>query len=212
MNRLSRIMPLLLLPAITLAMAPGCESEVQDAGHPAVTSAAAGRVELDTTAYTPRRIDNGQSTFEFVGAKLTGDHTGGFGTWNGTAYFEANELKAVEVIINAGSIFADADRLTGHLRSPDFFDVEQYPDIRFVGHTIEAGGEGGTHTVTGNLTMRGVTRQISFPVTVSQEGDLVRADSAFTINRFDWGIEYPGKPDDLIREQVLVRFNLVSES
>jgi polyisoprenoid-binding protein YceI len=80
----------------------------------------------------------------------------------------------------------------------------------FVSTAIEAGAKDpkakdATHTVTGNLTLHGVTKSISFPAKITVSGDNATLDSQFFINRKDFGIMYPGKPNDLIRDEVVIK-------
>jgi polyisoprenoid-binding protein YceI len=62
--------------------------------------------------------------------------------------------------------------------------------------------------VTGNLTLHGITKSISFPATITVAGDTVNADATFSINRKDFSINYPGKVDDVIRDDVLVKLTI----
>src|SRR5690606_18049800 len=111
--------------------------------------------------------------------------------------------------IDTASLVADAEKLTGHLKSEDFFDVERFPTARFVSTSIQKGGEGeSTHTVTGNLTLRDVTKSIAFPAKIEAEGDEVEVEAEFAINRRDFGIVYPGMPDDLIKDDVLIKLDV----
>ncbi len=163
-------------------------------------AAAAGTVDIDTA----------NSKIEFVGAKVTGDHTGGFNTWNGTATLgEDGNLSGLEFTVDTTSVYSDNEKLTGHLKSPDFFDVAKYPKATFKTTKIETlEGEGGTHTITGDMDLRGVKKTISFPATVKKEGDKITANTEFTLKRFDFGIEYKGQADDLIKDEVLMKINL----
>jgi polyisoprenoid-binding protein YceI len=104
------------------------------------------------------------------------------------------------------SIWTDTDRLTGHLKSPDFFDVEKFPVSTFSVTAIE--GTGPTNKITGNLEMHGVTKAISFPAAVQVADDAVTVKAVFAINRKQWNINYPGKPNDLIRDNVVVKLDL----
>jgi len=63
----------------------------------------------------------------------------------------------------------------------------------------------GQATVTGNLELHGVKKSIRFPATFTVEGGVVKANAEFSINRRDFGLVYPGMPDDLIRDDVLIR-------
>ena len=156
-------------------------------------------------------ISGDASKVEFTGAKVTGSHDGGFREFAGTIDFDpaTPTNSTIEVTIQTASLFTDSDRLTGHLKSDDFFDVENMPTAVFRSTAIAAGGEGdATHTITGELTLHGVTKSISFPATVSVSDAEVAATSEFAINRQDFGITYPGMPDDLIRDEVVVRLDL----
>ena len=59
-----------------------------------------------------------------------------------------------------------------------------------------------THLVSGNLTLKGVTKNIEFPARITVSGNSAEAIAKFNIDRKDWGIVYPGKPDDLIRDAI----------
>jgi polyisoprenoid-binding protein YceI len=121
----------------------------------------------------------------------------------------AAEKSSVTVDIDAGSITSDTEKLTGHLKSADFFDVVRFPKATFASTAVKAGGDrGATHTITGNLTLHGVTKAITFPATVRIAGDEVSVDSDFAINRKDFAINYPGKQDDLIRDDVVIRLSI----
>ena len=156
-------------------------------------------------------FSNANSKIAFVGAKVTGKHDGSFGTFAGTVQVVDNaiERSSVSVEIDAASIAVDQEKLTGHLKSPDFFDVAQFPQVRFTSTNIVAGGaDGATHTVTGNLEMHGVTKTITFPATLRVSGNAAEGDASFGINRKDWNIVYPGMPDDLIKDEVLLTLTI----
>jgi polyisoprenoid-binding protein YceI len=66
---------------------------------------------------------------------------------------------------------------------------------------------GATHTVTGDLELRGVKKSITYPATIKVTGDAVSLDSEFAINRKDFRITYAGRADDLIRDEVVLRLS-----
>ena len=182
---------------------PGPAAQANSASKPAIL------VEPSTggTAITP---DN--ATIGFVGSKVTGSHNGGFKVFKGTFEVVPTKLESSKITaeIDTNSIFTDNDRLTNHLKSPEFFDVAKFPTSTFVSTAIEAGGKDpkakdATHTVTGNLTLHGVTKSISFPAKIAVSGDKATLDSEFFINRKDFGITYPGKANDLIRDEVVIK-------
>ena len=69
-----------------------------------------------------------------------------------------------------------------------------------------------SYTVTGNLTLHGVTKSVTFPATVSHSDDIAKIEAKFDINRFDWDISFPGKKDDLIRKEVILDFKLEAKT
>lgn len=152
-------------------------------------------------------IHPSNSKIEFVGAKVTRSHEGGFTDFAGTVELaEPVEQSLVDLTIQTASLYADEEKLTKHLKSPDFFDVEKFPTATFTSTRIEKTAQG--HAVTGNLTLRGVTKQISFPATINASEGQVSADAEFSINRKDFGIDYPGMADDLIRDLVVIKLKL----
>ena len=149
------------------------------------------------------------SQVKFIGSKITGSHHGGFKTFTG--YFTLKDGAPVgndhKVVIDMKSTFADDEKLTGHLKSPDFFDVEKFPQSTFDVTAITKGSDS-AYTVSGNFTLHGKSKNISFPATVSQTGDTVKIDARFNINRKDFDIVYAGKADDLIRDEVVIELDL----
>jgi polyisoprenoid-binding protein YceI len=178
-------------------------ASVSEAVTPAPAASSTGAVKLT--------FSNDGSKLDFVGAKVTGKHDGSFEVFSGTIdWVEANpEKSTVKVEIDTSSIRADVPKLTGHLKTPDLLDVEKYPKATFESTSVKAGGEGGaTHTITGNFTLHGVTKSIAFPAKVTGRADGADIDAEFAINRKDFGITYPGMPDDLIRDEVLIKLQI----
>lgn len=182
-------------PAATVTETPAAEPA------PAVETA-----ETEANVYT----FSDTSTIEFVGSKVTGSHEGGFKSFEGTMEVAEDDFSttAVRVEIDMNSLWSDNDNLTGHLKSADFFGVEEHPTASFETTSV-ASNEDGTYTVTGNLDLHGVTKSISFPATLAKtEAGTYTAQAEFSIKRFDFDIVYPGKAEDLIRDDVLIKLNL----
>jgi polyisoprenoid-binding protein YceI len=150
------------------------------------------------------------SKIEFVASKVTGSHNGSFGDFSGEVDFNGTpEQSRVSINIKSDSITTDTPDLTKHLKTADFFDVAQFPDAKFVSTTIKAGGEGGaSHTVTGNLTMHGVTKAVTFPATINVTPDVATVESTFSINRRDFNLNYPGAPNNAIRDNVVLTLHV----
>ncbi|MBN8248198.1 MAG: YceI family protein [Verrucomicrobia bacterium] len=147
------------------------------------------------------------STLGFTGSKVTGSHSGGFTNFAGTFRIAEGKLAgAPELKIAMRSTWSDNEKLTGHLTSPDFFDVAQYPVSTFTVTSVEPAG--GRHTVSGNLNLHGVTKGVTFPAEVTVSPEAVGLKAEFAINRRDFNINFPGMPNDLIRDQVVLKLDI----
>jgi polyisoprenoid-binding protein YceI len=163
-----------------------------------VTVLTAGLVSAAASAadYT---IDLSHSSVNFTAGHLGFSKTvGRFNEFEGT-FTDTAGSETVALNITANSIdsnHADRDK---HLRSPDFFDVKQYPYISF--KSTEFTGA----TLTGELTMHGQTQSVVLDVTVIGEGEdpwggyRKGYQATGTLNRSEWGITYfiPGVPDEI---------------
>src|SRR5690606_13546971 len=148
-----------------------------------------------------------ESVIGFIGSKVTGSHVGGFRNFDGTIQVAEGRIVGTPTIrINMDSLWAANPQLEKHLKSEDFFDVERHPTATFTATVIRPDGEG--HSITGNLDLHGVTRSISFPADVEVTADSVTLKAEFAINRKDFEINYPGKPDDLIRDLVVIKLDV----
>jgi polyisoprenoid-binding protein YceI len=158
-------------------------------------------------------IDTARSDINWKAAKVTKAHDGGFGTFEGTLTVDDSDITGAKIMIESQSIWSDSERLTGHLKSNDFFVVDSFPTATFEASSfqpISGDTSGATHSVTGNLAMRGNTKSVTFPAKVEISGNEVKAYADFTINRKDWGIIYPGAPDDLIEDEVRIIFDITA--
>jgi polyisoprenoid-binding protein YceI len=149
------------------------------------------------------------STIGFIGSKVTGSHEGGFKKFTGHFVLENGKPVAGHFTIQMNSTWSDAEKLTGHLLSADFFDVENHPETTFEVSAFTEKPDG-QWELSGNLTLHGVTKNITFPAQVTNDDTTVKIDAEFDINRKDFGIVYPGRPDDLIRDNVVIKFALVA--
>lgn len=201
-----------------LAIAPLCFALLACDSNPAegkpvatVNEAVQAAPAASSTGAVKLTFSNAGSKVDYVGAKVTRKHDGSFGVFSGTIdWVDASpEKSAVKVEIDTASITADDPKLTSHLKTPDLLDVEKYPKASFESTSIKVGGEGGaSHTITGNFTLHGVTKSITFPAKVSGQADAVDVDAEFAINRKDFGVVYPGMPDDLIKDDVLIKLQI----
>ena len=176
----------------------------------AVTGEAAQVASPQNAQGQKYQITPQNSKIDFVGSKVTGSENGSFGNFSGQVdYTGAPENSRVNITINMNSVTTQSAGLDKHLKTADFFDVEKYPQAAFVSTAIKPGGENGaTHTVTGNLTMHGVTKAITFPATIAVTPDTATVDSSFSVNRKDFGINYAGAADNLIRDDVVLTLHI----
>jgi polyisoprenoid-binding protein YceI len=175
---------------------------VQPSAAPSTNALAAGR------SYS---CSEAGSKLEFVGAKITGKNQGSFGTFHGTIVVPEGDVTrgSVTLEVETASLSTDIPKLTEHLKSADFLDVERFPKAVFRSTAVEAGKDpGATHRITGELTLHGVTKTLRFPATIRASEQAVDVQSEFSFNRKDFGVVYPGKPDDLISDDVLLKLEL----
>jgi polyisoprenoid-binding protein YceI len=190
------------------------------AGDPASNKSKAVTSEKTNSQTATARQSKGEglpitpenSKVEFTGSKVTGKHEGGFKQFSGNIDLvnDKPEESQVAIDIEMNSVFTDADGLTKHLQTGDFFEVEKYPKSSFVSTKIvpDTAKGANNYTVTGDLEMHGQTRSISFPSLITVNPNEVGVESEFAINRKDFGIVYAGKADDLIRDDVVIKLNL----
>ena len=192
----------------TLLALTACSDPADQTTDAAVTEAApiatATATAGSTYQFTPA------STIGFVGSKVTGSHDGGFKDFTGYFIIESGNPVAGEFTIVMDSIWSDSENLTGHLKAPDFFDVENHPTAKFEVSAFTKKSET-EYELSGNLTLRGTTKNITFPTQVAVDGQSVHVTAEFDINRQDFGVAYPGKKDDLIRDAVIIKFDLMAE-
>jgi polyisoprenoid-binding protein YceI len=192
-------MPVVALAAL-VAAAPIAPALAQG---PTATPAAA------RTGLRAHEIDRAHSEINFTASSRLLDAHGFFDKWEAEVALnpDALETSTVRLVIDASSINTRIERRDTHLKSPDFFDVAKYPTITFVSKSItKTSATAGT--LTGDLTLRGVTKTIAIPVSmVFYEGGRGRFRGQFQIDRKDYGISYDSKVNP-IADTVDVQFNM----
>jgi len=198
---LPRLAMLFALPAVGLLT--GCSDP---ADKVAKTTATEAKPTAKPSPTARENLVRAESTIGFVGSKVTGSHNGGFKKFAGKVSVADGKVASSEIKIAMASTWADNDRVTGHLKSPDFFDAAKFPTSTFTLTSVEPSGA--QKTVTGNLDLHGVTRSITFPADIQIADDAVTVKAQFAINRKDFNINYPGKPNDLIRDNVVLKLDV----
>lgn len=148
------------------------------------------------------------SKVSWMGKKITGKHEGSFGIFGGIIEVVGGDVtkSRVRAEIDMTSLTTEPEKLVGHLKSADFFAVDQFPRATFVSTGIQKEGTG--YLVNGNLTLHGVTRALSFPANITLSDAEVTVNADFAINRKEFGVVYPGKPDDLIADDVALKLEI----
>ena len=147
-------------------------------------------LHADTFAIDPSHSEVGFQIRHFVSQAR-----GRFNEFSGTVDMDPKNLPAssVDFKIKAASIDTNQPDRDKHLRSPEFFDVEKFPEITFKSKSIKATGKD-TYDVTGTLTMHGVSKDITLPVTYLGQVKDPRGNThagfstGITLNRKDYGI------------------------
>lgn len=181
-------------------------------GEKAETTEAAATASAEGTELA---VNTAASSVEWHGKKVTGQHHGDVQIKDGTLTVQDGKLTGGKVVIDLNTINdKDLDgefkgKLEGHLKSEDFFDVANHPEATLEITDVKDGAEAGTIVVSANLTIRGITKNITFNANVAEATDTsFKANADFNIEREDWNVSYAGKPDDLISKQINFKINL----
>ncbi|MBS1616516.1 MAG: YceI family protein [Bacteroidetes bacterium] len=186
-------------------------------------------VKIEASSGHQYQADLNQSRVEWTGSKPIGKHHGSFNLQTGSLSLQDGNITGGLFVMDMNSLnVLDEDtngifKLSGHLMSNDFFDVAAYPTARFEISSVTPGVtassdelvmKDATHTVTGNLTLKGVTKSISFPARISVEHNQVMAQANFNIDRTNWGLVYGNDKslgDKFIRPTVNIGLQLVAQ-
>lgn len=215
----------LLLLTIGAAFFASCQSD------PKADNAQTGEAQQVTapaggTAY---KADLAQSRVEWTGTKPVGQHHGSMNLKDGSLTVDNGTITGGAFTIDMSTLkvldkdTAGTTKLAGHLSSADFFDVSKHPTATFELTSIKPGIEptdgkelvmkDATHTATGNLTLKGVTKSVTFPAKIALNDNMATADANFNIDRTQWGLVYGNDQslgDKFIRPTVNIQLHLVA--
>lgn len=163
---------------------------------------------------TELNVNTSDSKVIWTGKKITATHHGEIQLKSGSVHIEGDKISGGLFIIDMNTI-DDQDlegewkgKLEGHLKGEDFFDVAKFPEAKLEITQVEGNGVG-VHKASANLTIKDVTKNVTFDVNVTEiSEDSFKATADFNIERADWGIVYPGKPDDLISAEMNFKVDL----
>jgi polyisoprenoid-binding protein YceI len=186
-------------------------------------------IPVAATVHDPAKMPGGLYTLDgnhahalfFINHLGFSEYTGGFNDISGELVFKPGHLtdSKVNVTIKADSIAVQSEMLTEHLKGADFFDTEQYPEIKFVSDALVQTGKN-KGTLTGDLTMHGVTKPVALDVRFLGGGIMPMKNvqtmgfiATGHLKRSDFGINsyLPGVGDDVILD-ISAEFNKADTS
>lgn len=164
-------------------------------------------------------VDTAHSTVGFSVPILGGlsQVSGKFSDFTATIVYDEADVSKSSVIakIKTASIDTGIERRDAHLRNPDFFDAEKYPEITFQSTRVEKKGK--QFIAHGTLTMHGVSKEISIPFAVTGKNTNPDKKTVYgfsgrlTLNRRDYGIAYQNKANpQFIGDEIQIELNLIT--
>jgi polyisoprenoid-binding protein YceI len=141
-------------------------------------------------------VDTKSSKVTWGAKKVTGTHAGTVPIESGSLIVDGDKLKGGSFVADVKSLVVtdvtDAEmngKLTGHLKSDDFFSVEKHPQAKLVISSVTPKG-GDAYDVVGKLTIKGITEEVKFPATVKSDAKKVTANAKVTVDRTKYDIKF----------------------
>ena len=158
----------------------------------AIIALSAFKSGIKPVTYT---VDAAKSTITWIGKKVTGSHNGTISLKSGSLNVNGKSVTGGTFVIDMTTI-KDADgseKLEGHLKADDFFGASKFPTSTFV--ITKVAGAGANVTVSGNLTIKGITKPLSFPATVAvnADGTVTALSGKILVDRTKYDIKYGSK-------------------
>jgi polyisoprenoid-binding protein YceI len=141
-------------------------------------------------------VNKEESKIEWLGKKVTGEHYGKIEMAYGDLEFDGEMLTGGSFEIDMTTITNEDlenaeynQKLVGHLKSDDFFAVEKFPKAKFEIKKAEH-DKAGKYKITGDLTVKGITKSIEFPAQVTMLDNKATATASITIDRSEFDVRY----------------------
>jgi polyisoprenoid-binding protein YceI len=221
MKNARRVLSLAAMMFITLSLISGCSKSGELAKD-------TNNKELIAASGKGKRISISvpDSKIEWEAKKVTGSHSGTVDLTSGNLSVDDGQLTGGKFDISVNTIkvlqLDDPEmnaKLTGHLKSDDFFSVEKFPTGTFVINSVTplSDGTGNNYTIGGDLTIKGITKPITFPAKVNINEDIVTASADFKLDRTLWDIKfrsgkfYENLGDNLIYDDFGIKLNITAK-
>ena len=163
------------------------------------------------------------SNVDWVGKKVSGQHTGTINIKEGSISLHDGHLSGGTVIMDMSSIAVTditaeqgGDKLKGHLNSPDFFDAAKHQTATLTINSYKL-EKGSSYVVAGTLSIKGITKPISFPATIELKDGKLAAYAEVKVDRTLYDIKYgsgkffEGLGDKMIDDEFIVKFKIAAE-
>ena len=146
---------------------------------------------VDPVNEVKKEVNTSKSKVTWKAYKVTGSHTGTIELNSGVLVFDNDKLSGGEFVVNMGSLVSTdlegeyKGKLEGHLKSDDFFGVEQHPTSKLVLTNVTPNGKN-SYEVKGDLTIKGITKSISLDVSVYGS----KATATMKVDRAQYDVRY----------------------
>lgn len=217
---------LILAAAAPLFLAlPSCSDDAPEGDQATITDAQ----QAAAGAGTVYVVDTNSSRIRFTGHGVGKNHPGKFRLQSGTVSVQNNQITGGSFVINIKSMDLEQkggmfdEKLHPHLLSGDFFDAEKFGTARFeitsVSPYENAGKDtslvkGANFMVSGNFTLKDVTKNIQFPARIELDDQELEAEANFDIDRTQWQMNYGNDKtlgDSFISETVNIELDLEAD-
>lgn len=171
---------------------------------------------LSVSLLAQTKVDTEKSVINWKGYKIAGFHEGTINLKKGSLSFEKGKLTGGNFVVDMTTISSTdvsgkgKERLDGHLKNEDFFDVENHPEATLIFSKVSEKSNG-VYTVTGDLVIKGIKQSVTFDLVVSDHS----ASTSFEIDRTKFDIKYrsgtifPELADKAIKDNFDISVKLV---
>jgi polyisoprenoid-binding protein YceI len=175
-------------------------------------------------------LDTANSKIRFIGYGVGKNHPGKFKVSSGTVAVKADQITGGEFTINIKSMEMEEkgdmyeNKLRPHLLSGDFFDADKFQSAKFEITNVEPYKandkdtsiiKGANFNVSGNLTIKDITKNVTFPAHIDLDATTLKAKADFDIDRTQWKMNYGNDKtlgDKFISEKVNIEFDLEAKA
>lgn len=170
------------------------------------------------------QINTEESRVQWIGSKVTESHEGTVNILKGSLAVNHGKLAGGIVVIDMNSITctdlepdAGGDKLVKHLKNEDFFNTKEFPTAEIKITRVDKGSTEGAYKVLANLTIKGITRPVSFAANIKFDNLKFSAEANIKIDRTKWNVRYGSGTffenlgDRMIKDEIEFNVYLLSD-